>query len=98
MGPGGDRAVPGGGVSQVRPSVPTQAELRHALNLGAGWEVLWTGASPLDTHDHLCGGLHGPGGTYVNEWVRLPYTATGRPGIKAAWCARCRVAWVRRDT
>jgi hypothetical protein len=41
----------------------TNAEMRAALNLGPEWQVIWTGANPLDSHQHLCGGLYGPGGT-----------------------------------
>ena len=73
----------------------TQAELRQALNLGPEWEAIWTGANPLDSHQHLCGGLYGPGGTYQSEWMTPTYRPTGRSGIEAAWCERCRVAWVR---
>ena len=46
----------------------TDAEMRHALNLGPEREVLWSGPDPSDSYQHLCGGLHGPGGTYPSGW------------------------------
>ncbi len=73
----------------------TQATVRKATGLGPDWHLIWAGADPLPSVQHLCGGLYGPGGTYVSEYVRLRYEATGTPGIEAAWCERCRVAWVR---
>jgi hypothetical protein len=72
----------------------TPAEMRAALNFGPEWQVIWMGADPRDAFDHDCGGLYGPGGTYVSEWVHLPYLATHTPGVQAARCERCRIAWV----
>jgi len=43
----------------------------------------------------LCGGLYASGGTRVSEGMRPTYTAMGRPGLEAAWCARCWRAWVQ---
>jgi hypothetical protein len=73
----------------------TQAEMHQATRLGPEWQFIWEGRHALPDAEHLCGGLYGPGGTYVSEAVRLRYKATGSSGIEAAWCARCREAWVR---
>ena len=73
----------------------TAEEMRQALNFGPEWQVIWMGADPLDAFDHDCGGPCGPDGTYVSEWVRLPYIPTSTPGVQAARCERCRMAWVR---
>ncbi len=69
--------------------------MRGALGLGPARQVIWTGADPLPTVQHLCGGLYGPGGTYVSEYVTLTSAPTSMPGMEAARCERCRVAWVR---
>ncbi len=59
------------------------------------FSILWAGANPLQILEHLCGGLYGPGGTYVSEYVTLTYAPTSTPGLEAARCDRCRAAWVR---
>jgi len=77
------------------PKSLTQDQMREAAGVGPEWQVIWAGPDPLAEHEHLCGGLYGPGGTYRSEWARVPYTPTGRPGVQAAKCERCRIAWVR---
>ena len=72
-----------------------QDELHRILGVGPGWRVIWEGAHSLPEVQHSCGGLYGPGGTYVSEYRRLTYTPTRMPGIEAAICERCREAWVR---
>ncbi len=74
----------------------TQGEMCAALQVDPEWSVLWSGADRLRAVEHWCVGLYGPGGTYTSETVLLPYRATETPGIEAARCERCRVAWVRR--
>ncbi len=59
------------------------------------WSLIWTGADPLPTVQHLCSGLYGPVETNVSEYVTLTYAPTSTPGMEAARCERCRVAWVR---
>ncbi len=61
-----------------------QAEMRAALAVGPEWEVIWCGPDPLPTVEHWCGGLYGPGGTYVSETRILPYARTRTPGVEAA--------------
>ncbi len=73
----------------------TQAEMHQAAGLGPDWHVMWSGADPFDTMQHLCGSLTGPGGTHHSDWVQLPYAPTATPGIEVARCERCRAAWVR---
>jgi hypothetical protein len=73
----------------------TQAEMHQATGLGPDWQIIWEARHALPDVEHLCGGLYGPGGTYVSEHMRLRYEATGTPGIEAAKCDRCRIAWVR---
>ena len=75
--------------------VMTQDEMRRALGVGQDWRLIWAGADALPTVEHLCGGIDGPGGTYASEAVLLEYVSTPTPGIEAAPCLRCRVAWVR---
>ncbi len=74
----------------------TQDEMRPAHGVGPEWSLVWCAADPLRAVEHWCVGLYGPGGTYTSETVMLPYRATQTPGIEAARCERCRVAWVRR--
>jgi hypothetical protein len=70
-------------------------QMRAAAGVGPEWEVIWMSAERVDVLQHLCACIYGPGGTYRSEWVRVPYAATGTPGVQAAKCERCRVAWVR---
>ncbi len=60
--------------------------------LGAGRQAFWTGDDSFDVLQRVCGGLTGPGGTYVSERVDLPHRPTGRYGIEVASCERCRDA------
>jgi len=73
----------------------TQDEMRRALGVGPEWRVIWSGDDPLPTVEHWCGGLYGPESTYVTETRMLPYARTRTPGVEAAPCRRCRLAWVR---
>ncbi len=73
----------------------TQVEMRRATGLGPEWQVIWEGQHALPSVQHICAGLYGLGGTYVSEYVTVTYPPTGTPGIEAARCERCRVAWVR---
>ncbi len=73
----------------------TQDEMRAALHVGPDWSLVWRGPDPLRAVEHWCAGLYGIGGTPTSETVMLRYEATDTPGIEAARCERCRVAWVR---
>ena len=69
--------------------------MRRALGVGPEWRLIWAGADALRTVEHWCGGMYGPGGTYMIEAVLLIYAPTPTPGVEAARCQRCCVAWVR---
>jgi hypothetical protein len=58
----------------------TQAVIHRATGLGPEWHVIWEGRHALPDVEHLCGGPYGRGGTYVSEYMRLGYEATGGPG------------------
>ena len=73
----------------------TQAALRAALKLGPDWTMQWAGDVPREAIVHLCGGLYGPDGAYVSEYLKLAFQPTGRPGLEVAFCERSREAWVR---
>ncbi len=75
--------------------VLTQAQMREATGLGPEWHVVWAGPDPFAEREHLCGGFMGPKGTSRSEWVRVRFAPTRTPGVQAAQCERCRVAWVR---
>ena len=77
------------------PKPLTQAEMYQATGLGPEWELIWEDPAPGAERDHLCGVPTGAESAYRGEWVRVPYAATGTPGVQAAKCERCRIAWVR---
>ena len=73
----------------------TQDAMRCALTVGPEWRVIWCGADLLPAVEHWCTGLCGPGRTYVSKQRGLLFDPTPKPGIEAARCERCQIAWVR---
>ena len=82
-------------MSGGKPKPLTQAQMRQVTDLSPEWLIIWAGADVFPEHEHLCTSPPGPGGTHRSEWVRVRYAPTGTPGVQAAKCGRCRVAWVR---
>ncbi len=74
----------------------TLAEIRQAVGVGPEWEVIWTGADPLDPMLHLCTERSERDGPFRARWVSLPYALIAPSGLEVARCEHCHIAYVCR--
>ena len=72
----------------------TQTMMPQAAGLRPDWNVIWIDGNGLEDVVHLCVTPEGAT-TDPSGWTRLEYVPTPTPGIEAAWCTRCRLAFLR---